>query len=103
MKDKNKIGILIGVIGQIKDDRHLSFIANNEVKCNIGDIIGVYNKDNSTILAIITEITLEYYLENAKSFFISKAVSNNIQQLNELKHKPKYGQIVSAQLLVGNR
>jgi len=100
MKNTNSIvGSLIGAICQIESDRQLHFIVNNEIKCNIGDIVGILNNDTSIVVAIISDIELEYYLENAKLFFISKAVDNNIQQLTDPKHKPRYGQYVSATIM----
>jgi hypothetical protein len=94
-----QIGKFIGVINQIEDDRNLHFIANNIVKCNIGDIVGLENTNNTIVLALISDIEINYYLENSKMFFISKAVDNEIHKLADPKNKPRYGQYITATIL----
>lgn len=97
--ENNNIGKFIGVVTQIIDDKSLFFITNNNISCNIYDIVSVKISDYIYVLSQITEINIDFYLENAKQYFISKAVENNIQKLTDSNSKPRYGQYITARVL----
>lgn len=92
-------GTAIGVISQINNDRELLFVGNNSQKCSISDIVGVQDDKNNFILAQVSDIKIEFYLENTKQFFISKAVENSVHLIGDPNNKPRFGQFVTAKIL----
>jgi ABC-type antimicrobial peptide transport system ATPase subunit len=99
IKNKNNMFNPIGVVDEIGDNRNLSFIVNNNVKCNISDVVGLETDNASYVLAKIATIKVEFYLENTKQYFISKAVENEILRITDPNKKPRYGQYVTAEIL----
>src|SRR5687768_12082165 len=99
IQNENDIGKFIGLIVQISDNKNLQFIVNSSASCSIGDIVTVITSDNYYVLGEIFEVKFDFYLENHKQYFISKAVENNIDRLNEAGSKPRYGQYITARIL----
>src|ERR1700722_10032377 len=99
MIQSNAIGKQIGIVTQISDDENICFIVNNNVKCEIGNIIALEVNENSFVLAEIYKIELEFYLENVKQYFISKAVDNSVNKIADPNNKPRYGQNITAVIL----
>lgn len=89
----------VGVVNQVKDDCHLYFIVNNNIKCNIADIVGVNSGEDIIVLAKIIDIQVDYYLDNTKLYFISKAVDNDVVKLSNPDNMPRYGQYITAKIL----
>lgn len=87
---------VIGIISQIIDDENLYFTINNNSRCSISDIVSVRN-NGEYILAQVKHIQVEYYLENAKQYFISKAAENAVQKIKD--NLPRYGQYAQASIL----
>lgn len=90
---------IIGLISEILDNRNLIFIINNNIKCNIEDLVGVRMPDGNTIIAQVHEIKIDFYSENSRQFLISKAAADNIQAVNEVSSKPRFGQSAKAKIL----
>ncbi len=99
MIQSNAIGKQIGIVTQISDDENICFIVNNNVKCEIGNIIALEANEDSFVLAEIYKIELEFYLENVKQYFISKAVDNSVNKIADPNNKPRYGQNITAVIL----
>lgn len=90
---------VIGITNQILDDKHLLFIVNNNKKCNIGDFVGVKVNSIIYVLAQIQIISTEYYLDNPRQYFVSKAVENSLVRLASNSSKPRYGQQITAKII----
>ena len=99
MTELSEVGKQIGVVTQIINNENIFFIINNNVGCVIGNIIGLKNFTNEFILACVDKIEVDFYLENSKQFFISRAVDNDINKINEPNNKPRFGQYITANIL----
>src|SRR5688572_9737413 len=97
--ENNNIGKFIGIITKIIDDKNLYFITNNNSKCNISDIVGIKVNEKYFVLAQVSEVKIDFYLENSSQYFISKSVDNNIEKLTDSSHKPRFGQYITAKIL----
>ncbi|MES2109108.1 MAG: ATP-binding protein [Bacteroidota bacterium] len=89
----------IGIVTQIVNDERVDFVINNNEKCDIGDIVGLEVEGEIYVLAEIFKIDVEFYLENVRQFFISKAVDNDINRIGDPNLKPRYGQHIQAKIL----
>ncbi len=99
MPGDNPIGKQIGLVIQIVDDQNISFIVNNNVKCNIGNLVAVEFTKSVYVLAEIRKIELQFYLENVRQYLVAKAVENNVNKLTESHNQPRYGQYITARIL----
>ena len=91
-----KVQNSIGIVTQISDDKSINFILNNDALCSISDVVFVEVLDHY-VLAKVTQIHFEYYVENISQYFISKATSNSIHKVPG--NAPRYGRIVNAQIV----
>ncbi len=98
-EDSKNIENFIGVITEVSTDDTLTFIINQDSECQIGEIVSVISSEGIFVLAQVFQIKVDFYLEDARQFFVSKAVDNAVVKLSEKGKAPRYAKYISALIL----
>lgn len=94
--DKCKFaGVVTGVI----DEHSFIFRADNNVKCQIGQIVGLDTSNNIYILASIEKVDIDFFLTKSQEYFTSIASDNKLRELSKGIRSPKYSQLVRANII----
>lgn len=86
----------IGVVTDVVNEHSFIFRSDNNVKCQIGQIVGLYISDDLYILATIEKIEIDYFLTNSRDYFTSLASDNKLIELVNATRSPKYSQYIKA-------
>ena len=94
-----EIGRFIGIVTEIIDNHNFVFHSNNGYKCQLQQVIGLNIKDNTFVLANITNIDVSYFLTDKEEYFTSLSVDNKLQELSLGVRKPKMATKIKATYL----
>lgn len=90
----------IGLIYQPSSQYTITFIANNDVKISIDDIVYLqHDNKNQIVIYQIDKILSQYNLTNAESYFITHASKNNLETLTSTNSKPLFSLFVTCNIL----
>lgn len=89
---------MIGLVNEIIDDTCVSFYFDKNIECDIDDVIALIQGER-VIVARLVKIEVNYYLNDIKQYFISKAADNKLSSLVEPQAQPRYGYIGLAEIM----
>jgi len=87
MKDNCKF---IGIVTDVIDEYNFIFQSDNNVKCQVQQIVCINIVDNIYMLANIVKIDVNYFLNNSQEYFTSIATDNKLIELTKEGKNPKY-------------
>jgi energy-coupling factor transporter ATP-binding protein EcfA2 len=93
MKNKSKF---IGIVTDVIDEHNFIFRSDNNVRCQIGEVIGLKIHNNIFIFARICKIDVDYFLTNSDEYFTSVASDNKLKELSQGSRSPRYSQRIKA-------
>jgi hypothetical protein len=96
MVDKSKF---IGIVTDVIDEHSFIFRSDNNVKCQIGQVVGINISNDIYMLANIEKIDVDYFLTNSKEYFTSVASDNKLRELSKGIRSPKYSQLIKANFI----
>lgn len=86
----------IGIVTNVIDAHSFIFRTDNNVNCQIGQIIGLNINNNTFIFACIVNIDVDYFLTNSEEYFSSIASDNKLSELAKGIRSPKYSHSIKA-------
>jgi len=95
-----KNNTFIGIVTDVIDEHSFIFRSDNNVKCQIGQIVGLKNvSQNIYTLACISQVNVAYFLTNSEEYFTSIASENKLNELLDGVRSPKYSQRITANFI----
>lgn len=91
--------IFIGIVTDVINEHNFIFRSDNNIKCQVGQIVGINISNNFYILANIEKIDVDYFLTNSREYFTSMASDNKLSELSKGTRSPKYAQSIKANFI----
>lgn len=93
------IGKFVGVVTDILGEHNFTFQSDNNIKCQIGQVVGLCVSERLFALARINKIDVNYFLTNSEEYFTSIASDNKLNELANGSRIPKYSQRIEANFI----